>query len=80
VLGLTAALPAVAQQSAAPSPVAAVTTGSAAGPRVQSELRPVQASFADTREPIMYHKKETRIVISTLVLVLCVVILVLLIA
>jgi hypothetical protein len=82
VLCLAGASMVRAQQvsDAAPPAVTAPAAEHAAGPRVATELRPVSATFADSREPVMFKKKKTTIVISTLVLVLCVIILVLLIA
>jgi hypothetical protein len=80
VLCLAGASMARAQQiTDAVPPASAPAAEHAAGPRVVTELRPVSATFADSREPVMFKKKKTTIVISTLVLVLCVVILVLLI-
>ncbi len=63
---------------AAQEPAAVSQAASPAGPRVSASLRPVEPRFANSA-PAMYKETHT-IVISTLVLVLCVVILVLLIA
>ena len=66
----------VAEPSA--TPVAAPTTVQA-GPRVHDELRPVRSSFGESRATPVRQGGNSTITISTVVLVLCIVILVLLI-
>ena len=85
VLTTVVASPLAAQQAvrADPTPAsapAAATAETPAGPRVRAEMRPVEATISDGREPATFHRKKETIVLSTLALVLIVVLLVLLIA
>ena len=65
-----------AQAPAGVSPVAPIAVQGPSGPRVQ-EIRTVAPTFADSRTPVAYRRKET-FTISTLALILVIAIVVLL--